>query len=197
MSTLIQNLKISSVEEAEEILKSAGTEDLFEKAHQDGDMHPNGKWVWRLSANRGKGDWRVIKKTSTEKKEAIPDRKNKSEYQGKSKFFKTFQEEYSTERILNSLSNEKENLIKKNNELNQLENNKKNKLGYSIFKQDLIDAIKDINNTIEDFNAILKNRKISQEIIDEHGGKYRNSKQSEQFKNKIKNKYGIDLNEKG
>ena len=34
--------------------------DEFEKAkHQDGDMHPNGKWVWRASANGGKGDWRV------------------------------------------------------------------------------------------------------------------------------------------
>lgn len=34
--------------------------DEFEKAkHQDGDMHPNGRWVWRQSANGGKGDWRV------------------------------------------------------------------------------------------------------------------------------------------
>ena len=34
----------------------------IEKAkHQDGDMHPNGKWVWRQSANGGKGDWRVAK----------------------------------------------------------------------------------------------------------------------------------------
>ena len=30
--------------------------DEFEKAkHQDGDMHPNGKWVWRASANGGQG----------------------------------------------------------------------------------------------------------------------------------------------
>lgn len=39
-----------------------GLDDEFEKAkHQDGDMHPNGKWVWRQSANGGKGDWRVAK----------------------------------------------------------------------------------------------------------------------------------------
>lgn len=57
---LIKNIKIKSLSEAEEILKSAGTEDLFEKAkHQDGDMHPNGKWVWVSSANGGKGDWRT------------------------------------------------------------------------------------------------------------------------------------------
>ena len=40
--------------------------DEFEKAkHQDGDMHPNGKWVWRASANGGRGDWRVAKKGSS------------------------------------------------------------------------------------------------------------------------------------
>lgn len=59
---LNQNMEIDSVEEAEEILKAAGTEDLFEKAHFDGEMHPNGKLVWRSSANNGKGDWRVAKK---------------------------------------------------------------------------------------------------------------------------------------
>ena len=32
----------------------------LEKAHKDGDMHPNGKWVWVSSANGGKGDWRTI-----------------------------------------------------------------------------------------------------------------------------------------
>ena len=31
----------------------------LEKAHQDGEMHPNGKWVWVSSANGGKGDWRI------------------------------------------------------------------------------------------------------------------------------------------
>lgn len=40
--------------------------DEFEKAkHNDGDIHPNGKWVWRASANGGKGDWRVAKKGSS------------------------------------------------------------------------------------------------------------------------------------
>lgn len=34
--------------------------DDLEKAHQDGDMHPNGKWVWVSSANGGKGDWRTL-----------------------------------------------------------------------------------------------------------------------------------------
>lgn len=57
---LINQLSVNSTDEALDILKAAGTEDLFEKAkHQDGDMHPNGKWVWVASAAGGKGDWRT------------------------------------------------------------------------------------------------------------------------------------------
>lgn len=38
-----------------------GEDDLeLEKAHKDGDMHPNGKWVWVSSVNGGRGDWRTI-----------------------------------------------------------------------------------------------------------------------------------------
>jgi len=48
-----------SWDNAIDLLKSAGSEELFEKAHKDGDMHPNGKWVWVSSAAGGKGDWRV------------------------------------------------------------------------------------------------------------------------------------------
>lgn len=32
------------------------------KAHQEGEIHPNGKWVWRSAARGGKGDWRTIPK---------------------------------------------------------------------------------------------------------------------------------------
>ena len=32
------------------------------KAHQEGEIHPNGKWVWRSDAREGKGDWRTIPK---------------------------------------------------------------------------------------------------------------------------------------
>lgn len=44
---------------AENIAKAFG-EDI-EKAHKEGDIHPNGKWYWNSSANGGKGDWRVIR----------------------------------------------------------------------------------------------------------------------------------------
>lgn len=58
--SLINKIKTPTLRNAEDILSKAGTEDLFEKAkHQDGDMHPNGKWVWVASANGGKGDWRT------------------------------------------------------------------------------------------------------------------------------------------
>src|SRR5574344_1654463 len=72
MDKLSHNILINSVSAAEELLKAAGTEVLFEKAHKDGDLHPNGKWYWKSSANNGKGDWRVIpkngKKTQATKK---------------------------------------------------------------------------------------------------------------------------------
>ena len=42
----------------ERIEKSFDNE--IEKAHKDGDIHPNGKWVWVSSAAGGKGDWRTI-----------------------------------------------------------------------------------------------------------------------------------------
>lgn len=35
-------------------------ENEFEKAHKQGDLHPNGKWYWESSAAGGKGDWRTI-----------------------------------------------------------------------------------------------------------------------------------------
>ena len=55
------------IEKAEEILKSAGTEDLFEKAHKVGDMHPNGKWIWTEYAP-GKFDWRASSSGSAPEK---------------------------------------------------------------------------------------------------------------------------------
>ncbi len=58
--SLINEIKIKSLSDAQEILKAAGSEDIFEKAHKDGDLHPNGKWVWVSSAAGGKGDWRTL-----------------------------------------------------------------------------------------------------------------------------------------
>ena len=44
------------------------------KAHKEGDVHPNGKWVWtRLPS--GKYDWRVIKKTASSAAPAAPVKK--------------------------------------------------------------------------------------------------------------------------
>lgn len=50
---------ISSVQN--ELLLIADNEPKQSKSkHNDGDIHPNGKWVWVASAANGKGDWRVI-----------------------------------------------------------------------------------------------------------------------------------------
>lgn len=68
--SLIDEIKIKSLSEAHEILKAAGEEDLFEKAHKDGDLHPNGKWVWVSSAAGGKGDWRTLNGRTHKKHQA-------------------------------------------------------------------------------------------------------------------------------
>ena len=47
-----------------------GNGDEVAKAHQVGDAHPNGKWVWTEYAP-GKFDWRGIKKNATEKKQKV------------------------------------------------------------------------------------------------------------------------------
>lgn len=47
-----------------------GFDDELEKAHKDGDLHPNGKWVWVSSAAGGKGDWRKINGRAHQKHQA-------------------------------------------------------------------------------------------------------------------------------
>lgn len=68
--SLIDEIKIKSFSEAQEILKAAGSEDIFEKAHKDGDLHPNGKWVWVSSAAGGRGDWRTLNGRTHKKHQA-------------------------------------------------------------------------------------------------------------------------------
>lgn len=68
--SLIDEIKVKSLSDAQEILKSAGSEDIFEKAHKDGDIHPNGKWVWVSSAAGGKGDWRTLNGRTHKKHQA-------------------------------------------------------------------------------------------------------------------------------
>lgn len=46
-------------ESSSDLLEKSEENEIEKAKHQDGDMHPNGKWVWRQSANGGKGDWRV------------------------------------------------------------------------------------------------------------------------------------------
>lgn len=69
--SLIDDIKINSLSEAYEILKGIGVdEELLEKAHKDGDLHPNGKWVWVSSAAGGKGDWRTLNGRTHKKHQA-------------------------------------------------------------------------------------------------------------------------------
>lgn len=51
--------------ESENILKTGKPKEQTTGAppkqpHKDGDIHPNGKWIWISTASGGKGDWRTI-----------------------------------------------------------------------------------------------------------------------------------------
>lgn len=50
---------ISSVQN-ELSLIAADEPKLSKSKHKDGEIHPNGKWVWVASAAKGNGDWRVV-----------------------------------------------------------------------------------------------------------------------------------------
>lgn len=61
-----EDIKRRQLELKNNLLKGFGVgidevdENGFEKAHKQGDLHPNGKWYWESSAAGGKGDWRTI-----------------------------------------------------------------------------------------------------------------------------------------
>lgn len=60
-----QGFQLPTTYQGEGLTKGGDEYNDIEKARvvrQDGDIHPNGKWVWVSSAAGGKGDWRVIKK---------------------------------------------------------------------------------------------------------------------------------------
>lgn len=70
---------------AEQIQKACEigfTGNELEKAHNVGDIHPNGKWVWTQLPS-GKYDWRVIKKTSAGSGAAAPATAQKTAQSGK------------------------------------------------------------------------------------------------------------------
>jgi hypothetical protein len=78
-----------SLEEAENILLTLDDTFVFEKAHSNGEIHPNGKYVWVESARGGKGDWRVInnknnKDVGNENKEKSSNNNNSSDKKSKS-----------------------------------------------------------------------------------------------------------------
>jgi hypothetical protein len=60
---ILEELALNRAARAENILKGFNDNGI-EKAHNVGDIHPNGKWVWTQLSN-GKYDWRVIKNNSS------------------------------------------------------------------------------------------------------------------------------------
>lgn len=84
------------------ILKSF--ENDIEKAHVDGEMHPNGKWHWVSSAAGGKGDWRV-KKPSVSSAVNKPEEKPEEKKDDKKEIYKP--NGYMTKEFLDHLTKNK------------------------------------------------------------------------------------------
>lgn len=68
----IAHATASVISELDDAKKSEETD--IEKAHQVGDIHKNGKWVW-TEYSPGKFDWRTIKKSAPKKIELWKERK--------------------------------------------------------------------------------------------------------------------------
>ena len=73
---------ISSVQN-ELSLIAADEPKLSKSKHKDGEIHPNGKWVWVASAAKGNGDWRVvggkIHNQAKQDKESASEKKNEGD----------------------------------------------------------------------------------------------------------------------
>lgn len=68
----IAHATASAISKLDDVKKSDEMD--IEKAHQVGDIHKNGKWVW-TEFSPGKFDWRTIKKSAPKKIELWKDRK--------------------------------------------------------------------------------------------------------------------------
>lgn len=60
----INQHRAAVAENIQKAMEIGFTGNELEKAHQEGDVHPNGKWVWTKLPS-GKYDWRVIKNSSS------------------------------------------------------------------------------------------------------------------------------------
>ena len=93
-----------TLQKAEQLLLGDDIDiDLFEKAHVHGEVHPNGKWYWNSQANKGKGDWRVIKK-----KEGIKEKQTKT---GDGEKIKSREEFPTVYNLINKLSGRAEGIL--------------------------------------------------------------------------------------
>lgn len=84
------------------ICKSFGENIDIEKAHYHGEVHPNGKWYWNSQANRGRGDWRVIKK-KTETKEETKEISSKPIIPEENKEIESARKSFSNKSTLNKI----------------------------------------------------------------------------------------------
>ena len=148
---LINEIRIDNFQEAENILKACGSEELFEKAHQDGDIHPkHPDWVWVSSASGGKGDWRKVGGRV---------HKKHTDTQASNKFLENFKD--ASDDILNKIVSGKVQAVDRERKLAQqiLDSRKKKSIKSGTSTDDLSST--KINLSVKDFKI--------EELDDEYG----------------------------
>lgn len=164
--------------------------DEFEKAkHADGDMHPNGKWVWHSSANGGKGDWRVVSPSKRGGGKTTASTTKKQEPTTVAK--KTTTSDGVAGRLKSSVSIDVFRDVKKTSEYQNLEEYFKNPDAYTDKQGAGIE--KDFNERVEDFcDSLGQARNIAYEIKNALTDEIHESKQSTISDEKDKKKLPSD-----
>ena len=155
------NPKLNGVKLNIKISKSKN-DDLFEKAHVNGEVHPNGKWVWNSSAVGGKGDWRVINKKnkSVENSES----KGVKQFSKNNKNIKEYAKETSTEKLKLVVKNENAPEEIKNEAKNELKDRGEETVYLGNKTEELFNKLK--NNKFVKMNRASQIKLISQSEIE-------------------------------
>lgn len=118
-------------------------------------------------------------------------------YQPLSKSYKTFDTEYDSYKLLDNYYHRLEIIKKQEKYLAEYEKKAANsvmkKKVYEGYVESTKKTIQNVKNDNKDILHILEKRGVNEDIIKEHGGKYRYDAQEKAFNKKILKKYGVDL----
>lgn len=122
-------------------------------------------------------------------------------YQPLSEFYDTYDKEFDSYKLLDNYYHGLE-IIKKQEgyladyEKKAISGNIMKRAENKIYAENTRKTIQSVKNDNKDILHILGKRGVTEDIIKEHGGKYRYDAQEKSFNKKILKKYGVDLSKK-